>query len=196
MLSSSIPVIGVVSYLRVIICLDRNIQWLCGIISCSYWPCEKRVRFQSANGSTPTWLTDPSPGNRLRPTARDKALQECPCRARLRCPCNGTSNGSTRPLCQAPSRYHALVSQLTHRYSKAVLKTILGQFKCSARSARPACQPRPRHESLVVETAAFCQRNAHGIVVIPCSTCHGHTWSFVSYLISWNTHLASLASAN
>lgn len=56
MLSSSISVIGVVSYLRVIICLDRNIQWLCGIISCSYWPCEKHVRLKAPIARLPHGL--------------------------------------------------------------------------------------------------------------------------------------------
>lgn len=56
MLSSSISVIGVVSYLRVIISLDRSIQWLCGIISCSCWPCEKHVRLKAPMARFPHGL--------------------------------------------------------------------------------------------------------------------------------------------
>lgn len=82
------------------------------LISCSCWPCQATVR--SACSATPTWLTDPSPGNRPRQATRDTARQECPCRARLRCPCSGTSNESTRQLCREPFRCRESASQIRH----------------------------------------------------------------------------------
>lgn len=118
MLSSSISVIGMLSCLRIIIFLDETSMVVRHHFVLILALCEK-CKVRSAYSSIPTWLTDPSPGNRLRPAAQGIAQQECPCRARLRCSCNGTSNGSTRPLCQAPFRYHELVSQLQQRYSKA-----------------------------------------------------------------------------
>lgn len=92
-----------VSYLRVIILLKESVHGGAPSFR-AHVSSVKKKKVRSAYSATPTWLTDPSPGNRLRPTARGRALQECPCRARLRYSYSGTSNGSTRPLCQEPIR--------------------------------------------------------------------------------------------
>lgn len=116
---------------------------------------------RSAYSSTPTWLTDPSPGNRPRPTAQGRALQECPCRARPRCFCNDTSSGSTRPLCRAPFRCRESVSQFGHdveSWQQAFPRwfLFLGRFKCSCSISQTSEHTLPRQLS-PGEMAAFCQ---------------------------------------
>lgn len=86
------------------------------------------IKVRSASSSTPTWLTGPSPGNRLRPATRGTALQECPCRARPRCLCSGTSSGSTRQLCREPFRCRESASQDQNTIAIMVARPI--QCKC------------------------------------------------------------------